>query len=297
MRNEVLEFLSNLPEKKPEQFNKAFQLYRMSNGSNERYIQKMNKDGFSVPRLEGLLHELKKMHQITDKEILLVPAAEASPVIVANEESKVLESITIPVHDKIKATLFEHDTRNKQNIFSTAPSEVKTEIKLRDEFPFLNDPACPDELKALVTDKFTHYYAYVDAHRELLTVVPEEGKEPVAMTNDEIFDLAKAAVQNYEVNQAIWAELNEYKKTGKVLGKHPIFVTRKKQELIDNESPKQLGVRSANLVNYINRSTKELEVTVEPERRAKLQGKIDGWEFEQQMVEARLALLAKQNEK
>lgn len=83
----------------------------------------------------------------------------------------------------------------------------------RSEFPFLNRPDCPIELKALVTDKFTSFYSYRDLYKSL----------PDCTNLIECADTAKALIDNYTENRAIWAELEYYKKNKVLLGKHPIF--------------------------------------------------------------------------
>ena len=47
------------------------------------------------------------------------------------------------------------------------PDLEASHIGFREEFPFLNSPDCPYELKALVTDKFSSYYRYKELHKKL----------------------------------------------------------------------------------------------------------------------------------
>lgn len=284
MRNQTLSFLRELPSQAHEQFNQAFALYRQSQGAKQRYIQSLNTQGFSGPRLNDLMHELKKLHNISDKEILL-PAEAVTEV---PEEVAPTATITIT-----EGSTGGDDVITIDDVFTKAPDDVKTEIKLRDEFTFLSAADCPNEFKILVADKMTHYHNYVAAHKALLTLVTEEGQEPVPMTDDEIFALAKIAVENFIINQDIYAELNEYKQTGKILGKHPVFIAMKRKENIEGLSSKQLSLKEGNLVNYINRVKKELAITVDSERKAALQAKINGWEIEQTLVAERQAELAK----
>jgi hypothetical protein len=284
MRNSILSFLRDLPAQQHEQFNQAFDLYRKSPGARSRYIQSLNTQGFSGPRLNDLLYELKKLHSITEKELLLPPT----------DVQESAEEVTEPVPADDQSTDSSDNTITLETVFTKAPDTVKTEVKLRDEFPFLSAPDCPDEFKILVADKMTHYGAYVAAHNELLKVVPEEGEDPVSMNDDEIFALAKLAVQNFIINQDIYAELNAYKTTGKILGKHPVFIAMKRKETIDALSPKQLVQKETLLVNYINRNKAELARTVDAERKEKLQDKITGWEIEQKLVAAKLAEYEKQ---
>jgi hypothetical protein len=151
---------------------------------------------------------------------------------------------------------FEAAKSDIQKTFASAPDNVKQEIKFRDQFPFLKEGNYPEEFKVLITEKFDHYYAYVDAHSELIKkVIP--GDNPA--DNQELFELAKIAVQNFEADQSIWDELDYYQKNNKVLGEHPIFKQRKLQEKINEMSFADAAKRKGLLENYINRDTKNAE--------------------------------------
>lgn len=91
--------------------------------------------------------------------------------------------------------------------------KVNKSPKLRDEWPFINEPECPPEFKILISDKITAYHAYKNAHEKLYDC-----------TNlKECFEIGGTIVQNYLENRLIHEELDYYAKNKKVLGKHPIF--------------------------------------------------------------------------
>jgi len=77
----------------------------------------------------------------------------------------------------------------------------------------LRQSNCPPELKILRTDMNAAYDAYKQGHDSLFS----------AKTNDQVYDQARATVENYLNNRLIWEELNHYKKQGQILGRHPIF--------------------------------------------------------------------------
>ena len=179
-----------------------------------------------------------------------------------------------------------------EEVFTEAPSEVKETIKLRDEFPFLNDPDCPEELFILVGKKFAHYDAYVKAHEALLVNViedasPEEANE-INMTPEEITALALTAVENFELNQEIYKELEFYKENGKILGEHPIFLERKLKASIDIMTVAEATKKMSNLDNYIRRSTKALKKVKNEEDKEKLTKKLQAWQAELVLVKAKL---------
>ena len=49
------------------------------------------------------------------------------------------------------------ELENAQSTYSEAPETVRKAIRFREEFPFLRQPDCPDELKVLVADMFSAY--------------------------------------------------------------------------------------------------------------------------------------------
>lgn len=83
----------------------------------------------------------------------------------------------------------------------------------RDEFPFLEKPDCPYELKALVTDKFSSFYRYRTLHAKLFDCT----------SLDECSETSSELIASYRENRSIYDELNYYKQHKTVLGKHPVF--------------------------------------------------------------------------
>ena len=181
--------------------------------------------------------------------------------------------------------------------FKTAPDEVKEYISLHDQFPFLDEDDCPEELKILVSDKRKHYRAYVDARKKLLVIVPTTDKDatPVAMTDAEIFVLASKAVDNFEVNQLIYDELDHYNTEKEILGKHPIFAERILKGKIEKMTMAEAAKRATNLDNYIRRDGNALKKESEKEDKdaakiSKLESKIIEWNLELSLVNAKLGV-------
>jgi hypothetical protein len=78
MKAKVIKFFQNLPEAKHDQFNKAFELYRQSNGKNPVTERVINAQGFTPSSLDNLLYDLQKMHGITDVEKVSVVESQKS---------------------------------------------------------------------------------------------------------------------------------------------------------------------------------------------------------------------------
>lgn len=135
-------------------------------------------------------------------------------------------------------------------------AEVVTDasLPLREEFPFLNDKECPNELKILVADKITAWKEYSAAHDQLLKI--ESGE--LVLSKEEQSEIAEKAKTAFEENQAIYDELNAYKETGKVLGKHPIFKTLQFQREVEEMSPEQLNKYIGSSSKYFSDNKKSL---------------------------------------
>ncbi len=96
---------------------------------------------------------------------------------------------------------------------STVEKVVPSKTSVRQDWPFLQDIDCPNELKILIGDKITAYYNYADAYSKIAD----------ALTPTDQSNLACYIVANYLEKQAITAELQHYKEKRIVLGKHPLF--------------------------------------------------------------------------
>jgi len=146
----------------------------------------------------------------------------------------------------------EEETNNKD---TGIPEPVRKTIRLRQEFPFLSDPACPIELKILVSDKLTCYENYKAAHELLFEAENEE----------QLLNACSDVVDNYLENQQIWDELNHYKETGELLKKHPIFATSENISNLKDKSLKELINRQKTLEKAISLKKKQLEDNDKPE--------------------------------
>lgn len=288
-KKEVINFLANQPKNQSEAFNEAFALYRASDGKNLSQERHLNKIGATVTGLLTVIYELKKLHSISEHEVKKAKNILELEVNVDEDLGKVGKLSIVPKELQDEVT----------KVFETAPDEVKTEIKFRDEFPFINDPDLPEELKILITDKFGHYYKFVDAHTELSNKVAQVFEENETtkdkaweLTYAEIFELAKKAVENFQADQTIWLELNHYKETKTLLGNHPIFGKRKAQDAVDKMTIAEASKRAQNLDNYIRRDTTKAEKATTPEDKQKFEEKVAEWKTELVLVNLKLGISA-----
>lgn len=182
----------------------------------------------------------------------------------------------------------------KADVFVKAPDQVKETVKLRDEFPFLNDlETCPEEFHILVGHKFAYYEKYVAANKALLVLVDTEAegdKAPESMTPEQITALALEAVENFQLNQDIYKELNHYKETGKVLGEHPIFKERVLRASVEKLNPGTCAKRIGNLENYIRRDRNHAKKAKDEAEKEKFLNKVKDWELELKMIKTKFNL-------
>ena len=94
-----------------------------------------------------------------------------------------------------------------------SPTRPHGSPRLRDRWPFLDEPDCPVELQVLITRRITRYHEYSNLYPQLRD----------CQTLTECTDVAGRLLDAYLDNQAIFRELEYYQKHRKVLGRHPMF--------------------------------------------------------------------------
>ena len=131
----------------------------------------------------------------------------------------------------------------------------------------MNDPGTPPELEALVTRKFTCYYQYKQLHKKLFSA-----------TNDECTEVAAELIDAYIENRVIYDELEYYRVSGKVLGKHPIFLQFARNKQINSMSIKDLFRERQKLTNNIWRINNEIKKGDKPHLYAVRKAKLEQYE-------------------
>jgi len=282
-----------------------------------------NASRYSAPNLATLEYDVKKLCGISDKDLSRAVKAEkelnppTTAKILPIEFTAVLEEIDLSKADYAKElkplakqisefTEKEPESQKKVDLiafidsfipkgpsteeieakiisqFTEAPEVVKQGIKLREQYPFLGAEDCPDEFKILTNDMLTAFYNYRDGRKEL--------KEALAAgaTNEDIFEIAKKTVADFELNLECGDELDHYQEHGKILGTHPIFGDKMLVEKVENMGSVDLANRKKNLASYISRDTKALNKMEEGPSKAAFAEKLEGWKKEQELVIARL---------
>jgi hypothetical protein len=235
MKQTIITYLSG-----PRNYNEGVALYQRY-GSNLRLKRQFAVTSTSFSK-ELLYDELRKLAGLTEAEYKNLPRLAAQKKVVATEtvadkETKAKDdedvlvelarNLGVTVDDLVSPEFQERvlalpEVENRiaeiteeleevRSKYAAAPETVRKMIRLRERFPFLNSPDCPDELKILVADMLTAYGAYKAAFARLQELGDEESAKAAAD--------CETVVTEYIENREIWDELEYYKENGQILGK------------------------------------------------------------------------------
>ena len=288
MKNKIIALLKDETISKIERYNALLNFLSQKRGLfSIRNLQ----TGYSEHKYESIIFEIKKEYEITDLEIHEF-TGETIDADAADDSSG------DPADDKNSEDLTDEEKAEKQSIHDAEVAKrqqspelqafykelesndhARTGVKLHDEYPFLDDENTPDEIKALVTDKFAAYRNFAKNHGVLVLGLEENEAQ------QKIYELAKAAVDQFTLESDIKKELDFYKEQGKVLGKHPKLNTLRIKQEINNLS-------EAELVEMKNASQKNAsKARVEIEKKGTNEGRekrVHEWTLKNELATARL---------
>ncbi len=242
MKNKITNWL-----KYDRKFNTGLALY-YQHGNNLALKKTFNRQGENPFNLQLLQEELRKLAVIEPddfRHMLSIP--------VHQYKKEVKEEPAPVVPEPLAAEKI--DPTDIQCLKSNLPDNARKAIRIREEFPFLKETNCPPELKILVSDMLTAYDTYRKAHEDCFTAENEA----------QLLEYARATVENFIENRLIWEELNHYKTTGEILGKHPIFEELRELSAIRSMNATDLAKMKGNLRSSITKLHKALEKGDKPE--------------------------------
>ncbi len=253
MKSKIIQYL-----KMDRTFEGGLRLYQEI-GQSMSFKATLNRQGFTPYNHELLLEEFRKMAGISPEELRAFTTApvelpKAPPV---TEEEKKLFILEIP-------------------------EQIRKTIRLRDEFPFLGQPGCPNELKILVADMISLHENYVKAHSRLFDT----------MTDEDYQETAASVVEDYLENQQIWEELQYYKENGKVLGNHVIFAYADRLKEIQAMPIAELHKLCNSLKSNISKTKKKIDANPEDPKSAEWTDKLENFQVEMTEVNRLLGLNA-----
>ncbi len=149
----------------------------------------------------------------------------------------------------INEELQEQNVELEDQVNSSQENSKKKTIGLREQFPFLADSDCPNELKILAADKITAYHKVIEYYNAI----------DECTTDDQLFSAVRNLVHWYKVNHKIKKEFVHYKNNKTVLGKHEIFVEYRDLEDLKKLSPLQLADLKAQTENNIRHLEKQIK--------------------------------------
>lgn len=226
MKNKIIALLKDETLQKIEVYNQLLGYLSTKRGL---FAIRNFQNGYSDFKYDSIIHEIKKDYEITDLEIF-----EFSGETEATDE--VIDDSTLLSDEENSEEEKEELSPELQAFYQEleVSEDAKTGLKLHEEYPFLDDENTPDAMKALVTDKFAAYRNFAKNHGALVVGLEENE------ANEKIYELAKAAVENFSLEADIKKELDFYKVQGKVLGKHPKLNTLRIEQEINELSEAEL---------------------------------------------------------
>ncbi len=237
LRTLVIALLADLPKSKTEQFNKAFELYRKSPHKNLGVERRLNMAGFTEDGLQNLLYDLKQLHQISDVEVKNYNKEELDPT----------EETTTEAIEKTS-------TNSNEEIKTVETIETVDESKsIREEYPFLNDKDCPEELLIVVGKKIAAWKRYQELHAMIQNFdVEKDGEQSLT-------ELTAQATAEYEDNQSLDLELKHYAEKKEVLAAHPSLVEFRIKKEVEAMSNDELHKFVQSSKTFFSRVPKDLE--------------------------------------
>lgn len=291
-KKHVLDFLIQEFELKELQFNEALKLYCASEGKSFQLERRLNQSGYSPSALDNLIYDLKLLHEISDLE---VENHKVNQIDVAAEEvsNENLENVT-PNNDADKSA----DSNFFEPFLLSITSEPYADelakvfeeesVKFREEFPFLNEKDCPEILYVVVGKRISAFKAWQIAIKKLSLI---EGSEDAATKTEETTALAKEAEENFQENRALWEELDHYKQTGEILGKHDLFWKANAEKKVKAMTTDQLVRYKNSSATYISKKNKALQdLKNNPEKAAEINKDIEVRTYELELVNQKLGV-------
>ena len=257
MKEQILHYL-----KTDRKFETGARLF-LQFGQNHAMARKINIQGYSPRNLEMLHYQLFKL------------TGEPETLLLEIMKQPVIEP---PAPEPEQETEVEPEAGTGQEQGVTVLEATK--MKLRAEFPFLSDKSCPDAFKVLVADMLTAYENYIKAHDDLYNVADEK----------QAFEAADDLIVNYLENRAIWEELEHYKTTGKILGKHTYFEDQNRFKELSAKNHAELIRLRDSLKANISRNLSALKKNPNPALVKEREKKVRNYERDLKFVKTLLNL-------
>ncbi|MBY0066808.1 hypothetical protein [Empedobacter falsenii] len=279
MKTEILNIIKHPTLDNPEKFNQLFDFYKKNPSKDRNFESNFNRLGFTEHQFSKLIYEVKKIHKISDLEVVQHEFNDNSIRkpwgFCETPEEKCNMNYCDENGCQNRTRHLVEDSELNENINKENQNK---EVPIRQEFPFLNTEDCPEEFKILVNDKITAYHKMVAGRGALDDPnTPEEQRAEIAQSVSDADML----------NSLIYDELKHYQDTGEILGNHEIFATHNLKKAIENMTAEQKAQRIETLKGQIRVAKSALtkaEKKKDTEKVTDLKAKIEALELERNLV-------------
>lgn len=237
MRNQVLQFLRNLPSKKEDQFNQAFLFLQKAPGVQFAQVRSYNVLGATPSNINNILYDLKKLYSITEVEI-------------RSKKTRLQEVV-----DKKIEVLKSEIQKIDEEILNLNREESNEKNSLHDIFPFLKDKDCPNELLIVSGQVVASWKRYQDLKQQVDQITSGE----LEVTEEEDLRITAECEAEFRNNQSLYKELEHYKENNTILGEHEVLKNYAIAQKVKKMSVAELVQEQKNAASYLTKQRKELE--------------------------------------
>lgn len=267
MRNDVLQFLKNLPASDSDKFNKAFLLLRSTKGANQNQARVYNMQGASPQNIKNILYDLKKLHGISDAEIL-------------SKRNTVEKSPVEEVTNTVNTTLVVENT-------AVLPVTEDKKTDLHKEFPFLSAAECPAELHIVTGQLVASWKRYNTMHTELQLV--NSGEKEISEEDKNILTADCNAA--FQLNDKLYKELEHYRDNNTILGEVEGLKEYAINKEIDAMTTEELVKYQKNSAPYLSKANTDLKDDIIPaEKKEIIKARIADRELRLSLVNKKLGM-------
>lgn len=267
MRNQVLQFLRNLPSKKEDQFNQAFLFLQKAPGVQFAQVRSYNVLGATQNNINNILYDLKKLYGITEVEI---------------RSKKVINQV---VEDDIEE--MKSDIGNVAvDILKSKQDESTPKNSLHDIFPFLKSKDCPNELLIVSGQVVASWKRYQDLKKQVDQITSGE----LEVTEEEDLRITAECEAEFRNNQSLYKELEYYKENNKILGEHEVLKEYAMQKEVDKMTPDQLVKFRTNAASNKSKDKTRLENAKDEATAEKIKLRMANTELKLELVNKKLGM-------